>query len=89
MLAEQGLTAICKVVIKDREALAALNPYGGTMLLETLHWPDEIRALDELDLPGDEIEVKPAERKMAGPAHRRDDRRASTRPSTATSTARR
>ena len=35
------------------------------MLLETLHWPDEIRALEELDLPDEEIEVKPAEREMA------------------------
>ncbi len=65
VLAEQGLAAICKVVIKDREALAALNPHGNAMVLETLHWPDEIRATDELDLPGEDIEVKPAERAMA------------------------
>ncbi|HSW41728.1 MAG TPA: Ku protein [Patescibacteria group bacterium] len=64
-LAEQGLTAICKVVIKDREALAALGPHGSAMVLETLHWPDEIRATEELDLPAEEIEVKPAERAMA------------------------
>ncbi len=65
VLAEQGLAAVCKVVIKDREVLAALNPHGSAMVLETLHWPDEIRAVDELDLPGEEIEVKPAERAMA------------------------
>jgi len=35
------------------------------MVLETLHWPDEIRATDELDLPADDVEIKPAERKMA------------------------
>ena len=35
------------------------------MLLTTLHWPDEVRSLDELDIPDEEIEVKPAERKMA------------------------
>ena len=57
------------------------------MVLETLHWPDEIRATDELDLPGDEIEVKPAERAMAAqliaamtgsfdPAEYRDEYRA-------------
>ena len=65
VLAEQGLAAVCKVVIKDREALAALNPHGNALVLETLHWPDEIRAVDELDLPADDVEVKPAERKMA------------------------
>ena len=65
VLEEKGLTAICKVVIKDREALAALNPFDKTMLLSTLYWPDEIRALGELDLPEEETELKPAERQMA------------------------
>jgi DNA end-binding protein Ku len=65
VLSEQGLTAICKVVIKDREALAALDPFEDTMLLSTLHWPDEIRATGELDLPAADQEFKPAEKKMA------------------------
>jgi DNA end-binding protein Ku len=65
VLAEQGKTAICKIVLKDREQLAALNPFSKTMLLTTLHWPDEVRATDELNLPEDEIEIKPSEKKMA------------------------
>jgi DNA end-binding protein Ku len=65
VLAEQGKSAICKIVLKDREQLAALNPYSKTMLLTTLHWPDEVRAMDELNLPEDEIEIKPSEKKMA------------------------
>ena len=65
VLAEQGKTAICKIVLKDREQLAALNPYTKTMLLTTLHWPDEVRSLEELNIPDEEIDVKPAERKMA------------------------
>jgi DNA end-binding protein Ku len=65
VLADKGLTAICKVVIKDREALAALDPFADTMVLTTLHWPDEIRAVADLDLPTDEFEFKPAERAMA------------------------
>jgi DNA end-binding protein Ku len=65
VLADEGKTAICKIVLKDREQLAALNPFTKTMLLTTLHWPDEVRPLDELDIPDEEIEVKPAERKMA------------------------
>jgi DNA end-binding protein Ku len=65
VLADEGKTAICKIVLKDREQLAALNPFTKTMLLTTLHWPDEVRSLDELDIPDEEIEVKPAERKMA------------------------
>lgn len=65
VLEEQGLTAVCKVVIKDREALAALDPFENTMLLSTLYWPDEIRALGELDLPDEAVELKPAEKLMA------------------------
>src|SRR3954454_10097269 len=65
VLEEEGLTAICKVVIKDREALAALDPFSDTMLLTTLHWPDEIRSTKELDLPDEDYDFKPAEMTMA------------------------
>ncbi len=65
VLEDEGLTAICKVVIKDREALSALDPFGDTMLLTTLHWPDEIRSTKELDLPAEDFDYKPAELAMA------------------------
>ena len=65
VLEDEGLTAICKVVIKDREALASIDPFGDTMLLTTLHWPDEIRSTGELDLPEEDFQFKPAELAMA------------------------
>src|SRR6476661_415700 len=65
VLQEEGLKAICKVVIKDREALASLDPFSDTMLLTTLHWPDEIRSTSELDLPDEDYDFKPAELAMA------------------------
>ncbi len=65
VLASKGLTAICKVVIRDREALAALDPFQDTMVLTTLHWPDEIRSTKDLDLGDEAIEFKPAELRMA------------------------
>jgi DNA end-binding protein Ku len=65
VLLEQNKSAICKIVLKDREQLAALNPYSKTLLLTTLHWPDEVRAIDELNLPEDQIEIKASEKKMA------------------------
>ena len=75
VLEEEGLTAICKVVIKDREALAAIDPFGDTMLLTTLHWPDEIRSTAELDLGDEEYDFKPAELAMAQQLVVGDDRR--------------
>jgi len=65
VLSEQNKSAICKIVLKDREQLAALNPFSNTMLLTSLHWPDEVRAIDELNLPEDQIEIKASEKKMA------------------------
>ena len=65
VLAEKGLRAIVKIVMKDREQLASLDPYASTLLLSTLHWPDEIRSVADLALPESDVEIKPAERAMA------------------------
>jgi DNA end-binding protein Ku len=65
VLAEEGLTAIAKIVLKDREALAAINPFEKTMLLSTLYWPDEIRDAGELELPAEDFDFKPAEKAVA------------------------
>jgi DNA end-binding protein Ku len=65
VLADEGLAAVCKIVLKDREQLASLNPFSNTMLLTTLYWPDEVRSLDDLDLPAKEPDFKPAEKQMA------------------------
>jgi DNA end-binding protein Ku len=65
VLAEEGLSAICKIVLKDREALASISPYSNTMLLSTLYWPDEVRSTAELELPQEDFEFKPAEKQMA------------------------
>jgi DNA end-binding protein Ku len=66
VLAEREIQAVCKIVLKDREHLASLDPYGPTMLLSTLYWPDEIRDVGDLDLPETAPEFKPAEIEMAG-----------------------
>ncbi len=65
VLAESELQAVCKIVLKDREQLAALDPFGPTMLLSTLYWPDEVRDVADLDIPQDEADFKPAEVEMA------------------------
>ena len=65
VLADSQLQAVCKIVLKDREQLAALDPFGPTLLLSTLYWPDEVRSAKEINLGDEEIEVKPAEKAMA------------------------
>ena len=65
---DQALAVMQQVAIfhpTDREVLAAMDPFENTMLLTTLHWPDEIRSPKELDLPDEEFDFKPAELQMA------------------------
>ncbi len=65
VLADRGLRAIGKIVLRDREQLVALDPFSSTMLLSTLYWPDEVRSTGQLALPEAEVEIKPSERAMA------------------------
>ena len=65
-LEETGRVAIARVTIRTRERLATLRSYDGTLVLETMFWPDEIRSTGALDLPeGDEAKVRPKELEMA------------------------
>lgn len=50
-LAESGKVAIGKVAMRDREQLCRLALHERAILLNTLHWPDEIRDAGELALP--------------------------------------
>lgn len=65
VLAERGLSAVVKVVLREREQLARLDPFGPGLMLATLHWPDEVRSQADLDLPDELPTFKPAELAMA------------------------
>lgn len=43
-----NLVAIAKLTYREREHLSAIRPYNGIMLLQTLHYADELRPFDEL-----------------------------------------
>ena len=49
-LEKKSLTAIATITIRKKEQLCALRPKDGTLMLETLYYPDEIRAQPEVDL---------------------------------------
>src|SRR5919204_1006379 len=48
-LEETGKVAIAKVVIRNKQHLAAVRPYKGRLLLETMYFGDEVRAPESLD----------------------------------------
>jgi len=65
---EAGVIGIARVVMHTKEHLAALVPTSAALVLNTIRWGTEIRALDELKLPATgktAAGLKPAELKMA------------------------
>jgi DNA end-binding protein Ku len=46
VLEKKGVTGVASIAIRNKENLCALRPADGTILLETLHYPDEIRERD-------------------------------------------
>jgi DNA end-binding protein Ku len=63
---DSSAVAICKITLRDKEHLATLRLRDGVFVLETMHWPDEIRAfsLEEVDIT-EVPEPRPQEVKMA------------------------
>jgi DNA end-binding protein Ku len=63
-LTAEGQVGIAKVALRDKEHLATIRLKDDVFVLETMHWPDEIRApaFDELDR---DVDVRDSEVKMA------------------------
>jgi DNA end-binding protein Ku len=63
-MADDRKVAIAKVAFRDKEHLATLRLRDNVFVLETMFWPDEIRAarFDELD---EQVELRPQEIRMA------------------------
>ena len=62
-LEKTGRVAVAKFALRDRERLVSIGVHDGGLILNTLHWPDEIRSTEELDI--EKVSVSPAELKMA------------------------
>jgi DNA end-binding protein Ku len=64
-LEQSDKVAVVKVALRQREQLATLRVRDGVFVLETMLWPDEIRA-PEFGFLDEDIEVRPQELTMAG-----------------------
>ena len=64
-LEASGKVAVVKVALRNRESLAALRVRDGVFVLETMLWPDEVRA-PEFAFLDEQVEVRPQELAMAG-----------------------
>jgi DNA end-binding protein Ku len=54
-LRRSGRIGIAKVVIRTRQHLAALLPYGPMLVLELMRFPDDLRSIDEYELPSENL----------------------------------
>lgn len=63
-LIDSDRVAIVKVALRQREQLATLRVREGVLVLNTMLWPDEIRAAS-FDFLSDDITVRPQELQMA------------------------
>jgi DNA end-binding protein Ku len=65
-LTATGKVGIARVVIATKQHLAALMPVGPALMLHTMRWNNEVRGLDDLELPTDKkSSINPGELRMA------------------------
>jgi DNA end-binding protein Ku len=48
-LEDSAKIAVARVVLRSRQSLCAIRPIGGALLLSTMQYPDEIRALSDIE----------------------------------------
>ena len=65
-LQANGKVAVGRVVMHEREHLVALRPYGNSILMETMHFADEIRAPNDFPELRKPVEVSSDELELAG-----------------------
>ena len=64
-LESSGRVAIAQVSIRQKETLCCLRPFEEGIMMETMHYPDEIKGMNELILPEAEATFSEQEMSMA------------------------
>src|SRR5579864_4173166 len=64
-LKKSGKVGIARVVMRTREHLAALKPDGNALVIEVMHWADEVVPPTDLEFPDEAAKLPANELKMA------------------------
>jgi DNA end-binding protein Ku len=64
-LKKTKMVGVARMVFRDREHLAAIKPDGRALMLDTMHFAEEINEGDELDIPKETAKVNIRELEMA------------------------
>lgn len=62
-MGEKGMVAVASVTIRSKERLCCLRPFGGTLMMNTLLYPDEVRVDKDRELP--DVAISDKEMAMA------------------------
>jgi DNA end-binding protein Ku len=62
-LTESGKVGIARIMIRSKEQMAVLRVYENTLVMETIHYPDEVRLSD--DVPNVPEEEKVTEKELS------------------------
>ncbi|MEX3623561.1 non-homologous end joining protein Ku [Viridibacillus arvi] len=58
-LSESGKIGVARIIIRSKEQLAVVRVYKETLVMETIHFPDEVRSVVEVpNIPSEEAVVK-------------------------------
>lgn len=58
-LEDSGKIGVAKIIIRSKEQLAALRVYKNTLVMETIHYPDEVRSISDVpNIPSEQIVVE-------------------------------
>lgn len=64
-MSEASRVAVGKVVIKEKEHLVSVRPHDGALVLSTLYYSDEVRAVEDIPELPVQTKIHPNEKKMA------------------------
>jgi DNA end-binding protein Ku len=65
VLKTSSKVGIARVAIRQREYLASVKPHGAALMLETMHFADEISSSRALELPAEDVHVDKRQLKVA------------------------
>lgn len=58
-LSDSGKIGVAKIIIRSKEQLAVVRVYQNTLLMETIHFPDEVRNVEEVpNIPSEQLVVQ-------------------------------
>lgn len=56
-LSDTGKIGIAKMIIRSKEQLAIIRVYQNTLVVETIHYPDEVRSVEDVPNVPDEVKI--------------------------------